>query len=133
MLDSETPGFFTPLHAQRLQAFANQAALAIENARLYEETQQLAAFNQNIIQSMTEGIVIENGDGVFNFANPEALKLLGYTSEELSGMHWTDVIPADQHAIVQAADKRRLRGEADRYEVDLLRKDGQRISVHGER
>ena len=129
LLDSETPGFFSPLHAQRLQAFASQAALAIENARLFEKTQQLAAFNQNIIQSMTEGIVIENGDGVFNFANPEALKLLGYTSEELSGMHWTDVIPADQQAIVQAADERRMRGEADRYEVDLLRKDGQRISV----
>ena len=67
--------------------------------------------------------------GFFNFANPEALKLLGYTSEELSGMHWTEVIPADQHAIVQAADERRIRGEADRYEVDMLRKDGQRISV----
>ena len=78
LLDSETPGFFTPLHAERLQAFASQAALAIENARLYEETQQLAAFNQNIVQSMTEGIVVENGDGAFNYANPAALKLLGY-------------------------------------------------------
>ena len=129
LLDSETPGFFTPLHAQRLQAFANQAALAIENARLYKETQQLAAFNESIVQSMTEGIVVENGDGAFNYANPAALKLLGFTSEELLGMHWTEVIPADQHAIVQAADERRLRGEADRYEVELVRKDGQRISA----
>jgi len=35
-LDSATPGFFTPAHAERLQAFANQSAIAIENARLYD-------------------------------------------------------------------------------------------------
>jgi len=39
-LDSGTPHFFTPLHAERLQAFADQAAIAIENARLFASTQQ---------------------------------------------------------------------------------------------
>jgi PAS domain S-box-containing protein len=37
-LDSAEPGFFTSVHAERLMAFATQAAVAIENARLYEET-----------------------------------------------------------------------------------------------
>lgn len=41
-LDSGTPGFFTIEHVERLQAFANQAALAIENARLYAEVQHSA-------------------------------------------------------------------------------------------
>lgn len=41
-LDSATPGFFTAGHAGRLQAFADQAAVAIENARLYEKVQKLA-------------------------------------------------------------------------------------------
>lgn len=39
-LDSGTPHFFTPLHIERLQAFADQAAIAIENARLFASTQQ---------------------------------------------------------------------------------------------
>ncbi len=42
-LDSITPGFFTPEHAQRLQAFANQAGIAIENARLYSSLQEANA------------------------------------------------------------------------------------------
>ena len=35
-LDSSIPDFYTPLHAERLLAFADQAALAVENARLFE-------------------------------------------------------------------------------------------------
>jgi GAF domain-containing protein len=36
-VDSPTPGFFNQIHADRLQAFADQASLAIANARLYQE------------------------------------------------------------------------------------------------
>ncbi len=39
-VDSTTPGFFTPAHAERLQAFADQAAVALENARLHEDAQR---------------------------------------------------------------------------------------------
>lgn len=42
-VDSGTPGFFTTEHIERLQAFADQAATAIHNARLYEEVQRHAA------------------------------------------------------------------------------------------
>ncbi|MCJ7433925.1 MAG: GAF domain-containing protein, partial [Anaerolineales bacterium] len=36
-LDSKTPGFFNEEHAAIAQTFANQAAIAIENARLFRE------------------------------------------------------------------------------------------------
>ena len=42
-LNSAAPNAFTPAHAERLKTFADQAAIAIENARLYEQTQQRAA------------------------------------------------------------------------------------------
>jgi GAF domain-containing protein len=41
-LDSATPGFYTPIHAERLQAFSDQAAIAIENAQLYDTIRQHA-------------------------------------------------------------------------------------------
>jgi signal transduction histidine kinase len=37
------PSYFTPDHARLARAFADQASIAIENARLYEQAQQLAA------------------------------------------------------------------------------------------
>jgi GAF domain-containing protein/anti-sigma regulatory factor (Ser/Thr protein kinase) len=39
-LDKREPGFYTPEHAQLVSAFAAQAAVAIENARLYDEAQR---------------------------------------------------------------------------------------------
>jgi PAS domain S-box-containing protein len=53
--------------------------------------------------------------------------LLGYRPEELIGPAGASVLPADQRSIAQAADERRARGETDRYELELLCKDGQRI------
>lgn len=40
-LSSVQPNFFNQVHAGRLQVFADQAAVAIENARLYTEVQHL--------------------------------------------------------------------------------------------
>lgn len=45
-LTSAQPGFFTPIHAERLQAFAVQAAIAIQNARLYEQAQEWAVIEE---------------------------------------------------------------------------------------
>lgn len=41
-LDSHTPGFFDQSHAERLQIISDQAGVAIDNARLFEEVQRFA-------------------------------------------------------------------------------------------
>jgi len=41
-LDSATPGYFTQAHADRLQTFADQASIAIQNARLFDRAKQAA-------------------------------------------------------------------------------------------
>jgi len=41
-LDSATPNFFTQVDAERLQTFANQAAVAIQNARLLDRAKHAA-------------------------------------------------------------------------------------------
>ncbi len=112
-----------------ITVFANQAAIALENARLYKETQSLAEFNENIIQSMAEGIIVEDAEGIFTFVNPAASHMLGYTRDALIGQHWTTIIPPDQHPHIRAANQRRRRGEAHRYETTLMCKNQHRIPV----
>jgi PAS domain S-box-containing protein len=45
-LNSASPGFFNTLHAECLRAFADQAAIAINNARLYGQAQELATMKE---------------------------------------------------------------------------------------
>jgi PAS domain S-box-containing protein len=135
-IDGETYGLLTVIGTDLVEAdvpamtaFANQAAIAIKNKKLYKKTRQLAAFNESIVQSMVEGIAVQDANGVITFVNPAAATLLGYTSDELVGLHWTAIVPPDQHPIVHAADERRMRGKGDRYELGMVRQDGRRISI----
>jgi signal transduction histidine kinase len=45
-LDSATPGFFTQVHADRLQAFADQAAIAIQRATLIAHAKRAAVLEE---------------------------------------------------------------------------------------
>jgi PAS domain S-box-containing protein len=54
-LDSAVPNFFTPTHAERLAAFANQAALAVGNAQRLAETRRLAE-RERLVNQITNRI-----------------------------------------------------------------------------
>ncbi|MFN8598503.1 MAG: GAF domain-containing protein, partial [Anaerolineae bacterium] len=54
-LDNRTAGFFTTAHAERLQAFANQAATAITNARLFEAEREQRAVSE-VLRETASGL-----------------------------------------------------------------------------
>jgi PAS domain S-box-containing protein len=94
-----------------------------------EEINRLKEFNENILLNMFEGILVEDRDGNFSLVNPSAAALLGYTREEIEGQHWTITIPEDQYPVVEAADRRRAAGDSDRYELEILHRNRERIPV----
>ena len=78
-LNSAQPGFFTSVHTGRLQAFANQVAVAIENARLYEEVRRHAAeLEQRVAERTAE---LSQREAALRAAN-ERLKELGRLKSE---------------------------------------------------
>jgi len=65
----EKPRSFTEAEINLCRTLANQAAIALEKTRLFCETQELAAFNESIVQNMAEGIVLQDDEGIFTFVN----------------------------------------------------------------
>lgn len=112
-----------------LQGVAGQAGMAIETARRFEEAQTLRTFSESILQSMAEGIAVQDRAGRILFLNKAGLAMLGYSQQELIGCPWSTIVPPDQQPIVQAADARRARGESDHYRLVLVRRDGSRLPV----
>jgi diguanylate cyclase (GGDEF)-like protein len=56
-LNSGTPGFFTQTKAKRLQAFADQAAIAIENARMFGEIHEHAR-QTSLLNAITQTTIM---------------------------------------------------------------------------
>ncbi|MBI3661358.1 PAS domain S-box protein [Candidatus Acetothermia bacterium] len=96
---------------------------------VFTELQRLREFNASIIETMAEGLAVEDLEGRFIFVNRRLQTMLGYTAEELIGQIWTKIIPLDQQPKVAEHTQQRIKGKANHYETALLTKDGRRIAV----
>jgi PAS domain S-box-containing protein len=100
-----------------------------EREKAQEDLEWLKDFNENIVQSMAEGIIVMDAEGRITFVNPSTIAMWGHAEDQWIGKHWTEIVPRDQHHIVQGAAKRRLSGQSDSYEVEQLRRDGTRFTT----
>lgn len=75
--------FFTEMDIEQASAFAAQAAIALENARLYQETLGLQSFNEAIIQSIQQGIVVLDAARNIRTVNSYMRRVYGWTDEAI--------------------------------------------------
>ncbi len=147
---SSTPGIFTTQHAEWLQAFADQAAIAIRNARLYDEVRRYAGELEGLVKERTSELELERhrlraildgtGEGIFytederiQFANVAFCALLGYTQEEIVGQNYLlffggEAQPEQQRVLDEAREAMRRQG-VWRGEFKMRRKDGSLCDV----
>jgi PAS domain S-box-containing protein len=123
---------FTPARISVLELLASQAAISLENARLYGDLGEREARIRRLVDSNIIGIMIGDARGHIIEANEAFLDLLGYGREDLvSGrIRWTKLTPAewaaaDQDAIAQLS----ATGTCKSYEKEYFRKDGSRVPV----
>jgi adenylate cyclase len=70
-------GAFTLEDESRLKAFTAQISIALENAKLFNDVQNIKNYNESILQSMTNGVVTFDEEGKVNKCNVAAAKILG--------------------------------------------------------
>ncbi len=120
---------FTKADLALLEPVSDYAAIAIDHARLYEQTKRLQDFNANIVQGMEEGIVLEDTEGYITFVNANMARLTGYAPESLLGQHWTAIVPQEHVGMLSERVERRTLNVADRYEAAILTREGQQVPV----
>lgn len=94
--------------------------------RLQESEQRyksLFMYNQSAVYSM-------NLKGEYLTANPNLEKLTGYTLEELIGMYYGPLVPPREEAKTAQHFALAARGEAQNYDVTIIRKDGREIETN---
>lgn len=93
-------GIFTESERDILAAFANQAAVAIENARLFEsvrstlaEVTELKNLMDNIFASIASGVITADVQDQIMLCNRAAESILGQSAAELVGRALAECLP----------------------------------------
>ncbi|HLF24995.1 MAG TPA: ATP-binding protein [Anaerolineae bacterium] len=142
-LSSAAPDFFAAAHAERLQVFADQAAIAIENAQLYRDLRRDAeALEQRVIErtgelmrererietileAAGEGIALTDRNWSIHYINPALEHLTGYNLADVFGRMlrlWdSQSTPPD---VLEEMQRRIGAGEMWQGEVINRRRDG---------
>ena len=76
-------GPFTEEDEARLKAFTAQVSIALENAKLFDEVQNMKNYNQSVLESMSSGVVTLSEDGRIQTCNAAGYRILHITEKEL--------------------------------------------------
>ncbi len=127
-----TSHVFTPSRIAVLKLLASQAAISLENTRLYRDLEEREAKIRRLVDANIMGIFIWNLEGKILQTNEAFLQMLEYSREDLlSGrVHWGDLTPAEwQDRDERAIAELKAIGAAQPFQKEYLRKDGSRVPV----
>lgn len=123
---------FTKEEVRLVDAIARQTAVAIENAKLFEEAQThaLAAKASEkkyrlLADHVRDVIYALDAEGRFTYVNPGVRALLGYTPEELLGRSCTDILTSTSQRQILEIFTRAAKGTDpfNFYELDMVKKE----------
>lgn len=97
-----------------------------ERQQMQEDLQASEERFRTLIEAIRVGILIHQ-DNVFRYTNPAAEQITGYTPEEMVHMTFEQLIHPDDLGTVMERAAARHRGEdvPERYEIKIIRKDGE--------
>lgn len=141
-LHSRVPDFFTARHAERLGAFADQAAVALENAQLYDELRRRASELERrvdertvelrrakehveaILNSSSDGIILFNASHGIRQTNPAFDVLFGCPPDHCLNMRLTALVSPEDAPSLEEALLATTQDTINRLEVRARRSDG---------
>ena len=141
-VDSAAPGFFSQVDAERLHAFTTQAAIALVNARLYDQargevTERMRALKQErnfvsaILDTAEALVMIFNRRGRIIRFNRACERVTGYMADEVRGRYlWDFLLPPEDIALVkQSFEQLQNSDQRSEYETGFITKEGKRRFV----
>ena len=79
-------GKFTDEDESRLKAFTQQVAIALENAKLFDDVSKSKKYNESMLSSMSNGVITINEEDEIVTCNKSGLKILRVVSPNIIGL-----------------------------------------------
>ena len=90
-------GVFTPARISVLNVLASQAAMSLENSRLYRDLQEREAKIRRLVDANIVGVLMADRDGRIIDANDAFLEMVGYRREDVTSgrLRWSELTPPE--------------------------------------
>jgi PAS domain S-box-containing protein len=127
-----TPRVFTPNRIAVLKMLASQAAISLENTRLYRDLEDREGKIRRLVDANIIGIFVADLEGRIVEANDEFLRILGYDREDLiwGRVRFTDLTPPEwRERDMRTLEELNSTGTVQPFEKEYFRKDGSRVPV----
>jgi PAS domain S-box-containing protein len=110
-----------------LETFLNQSSVAL--LRRHAEVSLVASEERyrELVETMNDGLGVDDSNGIFIYVNPKLSEMLGYTSEEMIGKPVTSFLDEENKDIYNRRNTKRQRKEQESYELYWIKKDGTRL------
>jgi PAS domain S-box-containing protein len=90
------PGIFSANDRTLLGSFANQAAIAVQNAQLYTKVTLNKQHLDAILDSAADGILILTSNQVIERCNAAFSRMVALPPEQIQGKHYEDILHMDK-------------------------------------
>jgi PAS domain S-box-containing protein len=124
---------FAPAHIAVLKLLASQAAVALENTRLYRDGVEREAKIRRLVDANIIGIFIWESEGQIVEANEAFLRMVGHDRKDLIAgrLRWTELTPPEWRKRHEQfwTPELMMTGTVQPYEKEYFRRDGGRLPV----
>ncbi|MBE7553819.1 MAG: response regulator [Anaerolineales bacterium] len=120
---------FNQISLDLLSVLAGQLAILLENVQLFQQTEALRTFNEDIIQNMSNGLIAVDQEGYITAFNPAASQMLGYRQDEALHQLLTQIIQPSAELIKIFNETMTTGKSYTHQEITLQHREGQSLSV----
>jgi PAS domain S-box-containing protein len=123
-------GLFNDADRDLLATFASQAAVLIENARLFENVTGAKTLMDNVFSSIASGVITRDTEGVISLFNRAAGEILQVPGAQPTGVKFNEAFPGLARRLHPLLKEVRRRGEpVIGFETELPNRDGRRLHL----
>ncbi len=123
-------GPFTAEDESRLKAFTAQISIALENAKLFADVQNMKNYNESVLESMSSGVLTLDEAGKIVTCNASGLRILRAAAAAVMNKNAADFFTG---ANAWLHEKIKLVGETQQQEVTMdaaMEFDGEKLSAN---
>lgn len=126
---TDRTGPFNQISLELLLVVAGQLTMILENVELFQQAQALRAFNEDIIQNMTNGLIAVDSQKIITAFNPAAATMLGFEKDHVIHQPLL-TITGPTEDFFRILDETAQTGKASaRQEILIQRVDGIQLPV----